>query len=626
MSFQIAENTLRKSIVGIMALVFLGSFWAFDRWPEELDGGDSLGYYIHLPSYLIYHDVGDYEKTLTGSAKYYTRVIVEGERHFTPEPAPNGKRSIRWPVGVAIMTLPFFIVAHLFCFITGMYPADGFSTPYMLFAGLAPIFYVLLGLWFLFGVLRRYFSRKTSIVTLLTIGLATNLFYFTGYHNYMSHGFLFALVAILMHRTVLFWEQSNAKNAAWVGAIVGLIALTRLHDIMVVFIPLFWGVVSWRTLIDRILFFVKKWYLFAIAAFTGALMLVPQSLYYKAISGKWWWYAYGSEKLDFAHPHILGGLFDYKNGWLLYTPVMVFALIGIFRLKRHVKDALLPILIVLPLHAYIAYSWWCWFYTNGYGSRPMVDLYALLALPMAALFEPILRRNWSAILLSIVLVGFSFLNIFQVWQFEHGILWSQFEKKAHFWSVFGQTKHSMKALIAMESDEMQPNSPESLVLVKRQFENGMEDSTGTMFTSAIKHGGKFGLQMNDQEFGATMANEAGTLPEIKSGDWIRASVWGYTKDSEKLRDILEEASLVLVLQDNQGKVYKYSQIHIANKINNPDGSIWNSGDTNRWGEAVFYVKVPRGFPSNGVIKTYVWNPNREHIWIDDLSVELLRKP
>jgi hypothetical protein len=37
------------------------------------------------------------------------------------------------------------------------------------------------------------------------------------------------------------------------------------------------------------------------------------------------------------------------------------------------------------------------------------------------------------------------------------------------------------------------------------------------------------------------------------------------------------------------------------------------------------VKVPANFPANGSIKAYVWNPDREKITIDDLSVELYRK-
>jgi hypothetical protein len=618
MPFQIGENTLRKGIIWCLALLFGAGFVAFNHWSDELDGTEALEYYIHLPAHFLYHDAGDYEKTLTAAAAHYKQITTPGERHFSPEPTPNGKRCLRRPVGVAILTAPFFILAHLFCFITGLYPADGFSEPYLLLAGLAPIFYVLLGFGFLFRVLRRYYDRKTSIVTLFTIALATNLYYFTGYHNFMSHGFLFALVALLLHRTILFWEQPNLKNAVWVGLLLGMITLTRLYGVAMLFIPLCWGMVSRRSLSDRALFLVRKWYLFAAAALSGALMLVPQIRYNKAVGGAWW-YSYIFEKLDFAHVHILGSLFNYKDGWLLYAPVLVLALIGVFLLRRDAKDALVPVLIVLPLYACIG------FFSKEYPLQ-IVDLCALAALPMAALFAVALRRKWSTLLLAAALAFFTGLNMLQLWQIKQGILWPSVENKAHFWSVFGKTRHTQNALIALESEEMQPGNPESLSLVKRLLEDNMEDSTGTQFTRELKHGGNFGLRMGDQEFGGTKATEPGVLQDAHPGDWIRASVWGYTKDSEKLRDILSQALLTVVLQGDQGKEYKYRQIHIANKIGNPDGSLWHSGDTDRWGEAVLYVKIPRGFPSNGVVKAYVWNPNRERIYIDDLSVELRRKP
>lgn len=622
MNFSPADRRARRLLVSALALVFLTAFFGFGRWRGELDGGDALGYYLHLPSVLLYHDVGSYEKTLTAAHQEIRYVPDPKERMSNTEPAPKG-RHIRWPLGVAVLSSPFFGMAHAWCLVSGQYPANGFSTPYKFMAGLAPLCFVLWGFWVLFGVLRRYFSLQTTTLTLLTLALATNLFYFAAFHNFMAHGFLFALVAWLLERTIRFWEQPGAANAAWLGVAGGLIALTRLHDALILLIPLLWGLDSWAAARERAVFLIKKARWLLLAAMIGAVLLIPQALYYKTVSGQWWWYAYGDERLDLLHPHLLGGWFDYKNGWLVYTPVMVFALIGIFRLRRFVRPALTPLLVVLPLHAYIAYSWWCWFYTNGFGSRPMVDLYPLLALPLAAFFTVNWRRLPVKAALAVLLVFFSALNIFQVWQFHNGLIWSEYENRAHYWAMFGQTSTSPAALIAWDSNESQPS--EMPVFVKKLGENALDDSTGAQFVHEPRHGGQFALRMDELESGGALTTAPGDLREARPGDWVRVSVWAYVPTSTKTTDFFDMAYLTLTFCDAEGKRLRSRGIRIAHQIGNPEGSIWNSGATDQWGEAAFFVHLPGNFPPDGTVKAAVENPRKEKLLIDDLSVEFWRK-
>jgi hypothetical protein len=617
------ENKWRTLVLCALALIFLGSFFTYNRWPIELEGGDPLGYYIHLPSSLLYHDVDDYTQSMEASARHYNKPIIPGSFNFKPDQTPIGKRSVHWPVGVAMLTLPFFAVAHMYCLLSGQFPTDGFSTPYLLMACLASVFYVMLGFFLLFGILRRFFSLETCIYTLLTLGLATNLFYFTGYHTYMAHPFLFALGCLLIERTIRFWDEPGWKNAIWIGGVVGLIAVTRLQDIIMVLIPVFWNVQSGKDFITRIQFFKDKLnWLFA-ALLSGLIAFSPQLIYYKIVSGRWWWYAYVDEKFDFRHPYILSGLTDYKNGWLLYTPVMALALAGIFWMRNYVKSAFLPLLMLLTLHIYISYSWWCWYYINGHGSRPMIDIYGMMAFPLAAFIQVMFGTSWKKWMLILVLLFFTWLNIFQVWQFENGILWSQFENRTHFWSVFGKTYHTKNDLIEFESNARQPEFP--LKKIRLLAMNDLEDSVGVHNLSDLRHSGNVAVRLGNEEFGALTTTKPGQMQDVRPGDYIRTSVWAYTKSAEKTWVTSKLAVLVLNIQDERGKTIRNRQMKISSKVGNDNGNLYASGDPDRWGEAAFFVKVPSSFPPNGFIKVYVWNPDREKITIDDLSVELYRK-
>ena len=69
------------------------------------------------------------------------------------------------------------------------------------------------------------------------------------------------------------------------------------------------------------------------------------------------------------------------------------------------------------LNLFICFSWWTWWYGGSFGSRPMIDSYALLAIPMASFIEAIFSRlKIIFISLCFVLLLFISLNLFQTYQ------------------------------------------------------------------------------------------------------------------------------------------------------------------------------------------------------------------
>jgi hypothetical protein len=217
----------------------------------------------------------------------------------------------------------------------------------------------------------------------------------------------------------------------------------------------------------------------------------------------------------------------------------------------------------------------------------------------------------------------SFLTVFQVWQFHVGLIWSEYENRAHFWEMFGKTQSSRAALVAWSTNERQPTT--SPVLLKKLGENTLDDSTGVQFVREPRHGGNFSLKMDDQEYGGEVLTNSGDLKEARPGDWIRVSVWAYVPGKTKNWDQFSMANLILMFYDGGGKPIRDRGLRIAPQIGNPEGSIWNAGAGDQWGEAAYFVRVPDNFPPNGTVKGYVWNSRREKLMIDDLSLELWRQ-
>ncbi|MCB9316857.1 MAG: hypothetical protein H6569_12020 [Lewinellaceae bacterium] len=608
-------------LMALIVLIYTSSFLLLERWPTQAFGGDPWGYYAHLPSILLFEDVGNYQKTIDATAKYEPNMVDPRIDKYGVRETPIGKFCIKYPLGVAMLEVPFFTLGHAWAvWSAGAYDPDGFSRPYLLLAGLGGVFYAVLGLWLLWFILTRYFSKTTSAAMLLTIALGTNLFYFSVYNNIMSHVFLFFLHAALLLASIRFWEQPGGFRAMQIGAIAGLIAITRTQELIVAAIPVLWGVTNRSALIERWRFLIRHWQLAGLAVLAFVLVLLPQLFYWKVVSGSWIYFSYQGETFDFKHPHIWGGLTSFTNGWLIYTPVMLFALLGLFRLPKTVPDAVWPTLIFLSLHLYITYSWWCWYYINGFGSRPMVETYALLALPLGAFWQWGTRYFWKKWANRIVITGFIILNLFQTWQLHKGILWTQETNRAYYFAIFGTIHPDRNALIAYESGESQPRK--GLTFQKKLAVTRFEDSTSIYRTDQVAFSGKW-AHKPEAEFSGGLEIHADTA-KIKPGDWLRISIQGFVPDTAKIWNRDHMALLCVEMSNSAGKTLKYRFLRISNKIGNKQNSIWDTGDTGYWGEAAFFVKTPRQFPADGTIKVYIWNPRAQQLIVDDLSVEFWR--
>ena len=96
----------------------------------------------------------------------------------------------------------------------------------------------------------------------------------------MSHGFLFFDYCLLIYLTDRFYTAPNWKGALGVGAAVGLIALTRVPEVISVFIPILWGLSNWKSFVERIQYFLKNYHLLVAAAIGFFLLFSIQMTYW----------------------------------------------------------------------------------------------------------------------------------------------------------------------------------------------------------------------------------------------------------------------------------------------------------------------------------------------------------
>lgn len=394
--------------------------------PEKVIAWDVVSYYAYLPATFIEHD-------LTLSFTDHEHVGT-----YWPEILPDGSKVIKTSMGVAVMYSPFFFMAHAVAPALG-HAADGFSVPYAFALQLAGLFYAVLGLLLLRRVLRRYFADWATALTLLVIGLCTNLYWYSLYEAPMSHVFSFCLFALFALLTELWHERPTVWRSIATGLTLGLISLIRPTNALVVFYFLLYGIWSKESFRDKWNLMLKSWWKLLLMAVAVLLVWVPQLAYWHYNTGHWFFYSYGSrERFFFGDPKIVEGLFSFRKGWLVYTPIMLFSLVGFVPLYRRYRTHFWPLLIFLALNLYVVFSWWCWWYGGSCGMRALIESYALLALPLAAWIEWVAsRKGLLRVALWLLLLAASALSAFHNVRYLYGsIHWDSMTRAAYFDSFF----------------------------------------------------------------------------------------------------------------------------------------------------------------------------------------------
>ncbi len=598
---------MKYSLYLVIILLLIG-FVERKIWQKEIiGGGDAWGYYVYLPAIFIHDDIKSLETSYKTRIQYKASGWIADKEIVTEAYQAGQNKVIKYTIGIALLEFPYFVIAHITAGLSG-YPQDGCSLPYMFIVNLGLLIYVFLGLYYLEKWLNLYYDKSTTGGLLLLLGLGTNLYFFA--LTAMAHATLFSLYAILLYNTELFFRQKEHKHLIGIGLSIGFIILIRPVELLCVLIPLLYSLglengthYTANGLIQRLLFIKKEYKRILLTALIPIGIGSVQLFYWQHVSGSWLFYSYGGESFDFKNPHIYEGLFSFQNGWFVYTPLMATLVLGLFFYKNKLLRAnYLLIGVFFSTHIYITYSWWCWQYINGLGSRPMVDIYAVAMIPLSAV--------WVYLYNKIKLLGltlglfFISLNLFQTYQQWQGIIWAEAGSKQFYLQTFFKPYLEYNDLIAMDIDYHQPKK-EELNNIKLLAELEVKDK-----------------KIAPAQFSENLHLDTNQNQLIKAKTWLKISC--KAQKNYTGADIYRMSALVIeVREEGKEKPRVWKGIRVDNKIACGDEiSLWG-GKKDLWGWVYFYYQLDTDLSDKMRLKTYLWNNSPYAVQLDSLKVEMV---
>jgi hypothetical protein len=582
------------------------AFSFYPKWEksgtEAAISWDVAGYYYYLPAIFIYKDL----KKVAFHTDLDKKHGYQGNDFYAALPSTNGNLVMKYTSGMAIMYAPAFLIAHALATPLG-YAADGFSKPYQMAIGVWSLFLTLIGLWFLRKILLKAgFEDKAVGYTLLAIALATNFTEYSAINNAMAHGYIFTLYAIMLWLTMRFYETPSVFRAFGIGFTIGLAILSRPTELGIVLIPLFWQIANKKDLINRFSFLKKQYLKILLTAFTIIGIGAIQLMYWKYVSGHFLYNSYGPEgKMEWLSTHIIDGMVSAQKGWLVYTPIMLFSVIGfIFLYKKH-RPYFWSIFLFTLLFIYVSFAHKFWVYGGGLGQRQMIQIYPLLAFPMTAFFEKIRQsKTWSYIILAASSVCL-YLNAWLLYQAHRGgHLDAEFTTPAYLRATMGRFDIPIESRKLLDNKyDFTGEKKNRKIIFKNDYEN--DTSTQIIDSQLVINGKKSFILNKDMQFSPKTEIPLSILGSEKR-KWIRANatfrcvqregnVWGMTQ-------------FIIVLKKGEQDVKGF--------LIRPQ-RIMNEGETKRiWLDA----KVSR-YDFDKIIVS-IWNGGSDKIMVvDDLEVE-----
>lgn len=371
MSLKISLNHRNYSIflsliLGLSLLLLTVSLLKGDS--PDLIVSDGNGYYAWIRSLIIDGDLN------------FANDFKELYFPDAPPPeinikTPKGLIPNKYPIGMAIVETPGFLLGHLVAKITP-FADDGISLPYQIAVVLSLVILIISSFYlFYLALLNCGINTEIAVFFSATALVTTNIIHYIAKEPTMSHATGVALANIIIF-LVTFATDTKHKHIFYYlgcGLLIGLLILVRNTNI--VMLPLF-----------LYLFWEKRPKLNEIASLIGGMlmMLFLQQLSLFLIWGKPIFNSYQNQGFRGNLTGLWSNLWGQGNGVFIYHPwYLVLVIINLCGLIWFNQNRLLHLMILISFSGLWLINGLWGFAGDSFGHRAFIEVITILSLGAA---------------------------------------------------------------------------------------------------------------------------------------------------------------------------------------------------------------------------------------------------
>jgi hypothetical protein len=294
---------------------------------------------------------------------------------------------------------------------------------------------------------------------------------------------------------------------------------------------------------------------------------------------------------------------------------MIFCFWGFYFMRKYARGIFLALAVFVFVYAWMIMSWECWWYAACFSIRGMVELYPAMAIALGFLIMHLsAERKWYRIPAGIIISFLLLLNLFQHWQYNHGIIHQERMTEAYYWKVFGTTQYNPAYADLLEVErwpevEVLPD----VSLLKKIDTYYLDFEPGSAFKhdsiqAGRAHSGSFSFAMGEGwEYGPVYDPIFSELTQ-KDHLWFRVSAW-ICYDTTAAN---AQPPFLTVNYQAKNRSLKYKAIPLDTAGIHPGE--WRFIQTD--------FITPNQLYARDKIGCMVWNPGKIRLHLDDFRVEV----
>lgn len=391
----------RRELLFLLAL-FIASLPAVTA---RLYSSDEVEYFSYLRSLWFDHDVS-FENEYRYFYEHRIAQTPDFHQTFLELETATGRRINYGTIGCAILWAPFYAVADVTTRVWRSMgrpiEADGYSQPYVSAVAYGSAFYGFVAIVMAVAVTRQL-MRKYELSSGVAVWLGTPLLFYMYVAPPFSHACSAFAVALFVTVWLRVRQTWSVRGIVVLGLAAALMAMVREQDLFCALGPA----------VDFALAQIKgqgkrdkgkgeghkaQGILVAVVGCIAFLVgYIPQLIAYQSLNGfprpsplvtrKMFWYS----------PHALQVLLDPEHGFLLWTPLALFALVGLVLLaagprsvisdkaeRRDLRQIAGCMLVMVAMQVYISGAVESWTVAGAFGQRRFVAVTIFLVVGLAA--------------------------------------------------------------------------------------------------------------------------------------------------------------------------------------------------------------------------------------------------
>ncbi len=381
-------------ILGIILLISIFLLLGRIYKTKSAIGGDAVYYYATLRSIVVDRDL-DFKDEF--EYFYNQRSPFTGNRKIPfilPINQTTGREPTKYPIGSAVFLIPPYLITHgilTVLQIAGVgVVTDGYSLVYQASAAVASLLYAFLGLLFIYQLGKKIFDPKIAFLGTLFIWLATPLIYYMTMEPLTSQPLSFFCVSAFVY--LWYTTRNNRKLYQWIilGAIGGLMTIVRYQDSLLLLIPIIDNLKKILPNFSKVLVFLF---------FVGLIISIQLSVNNYLFGSPLRTGAYDAGFPYLLSPKIPYTLFSFQRGLYVWSPILIFASIGLYWLTKKIKLVGTLLVIFFLLQVYVVSSWIDPTQGDSFGNRILINSNPIFALGLMQFFKEM--KNYQKIFLII---------------------------------------------------------------------------------------------------------------------------------------------------------------------------------------------------------------------------------